>query len=98
MLCEEYGCLMEGIVECYLPPITMEDGHLSKDQPPTEHFCQYHAYKNGFCSLCGDFWGGIESFEFDNPQRLCENCLDQLKTELGEYDDDEEDMYGELDY
>ena len=32
-------------------------------------------HRAGFCWGCRTFWGGIESFEFMNPQGLCDNCI-----------------------
>lgn len=85
--CEEKDCnKTENLTECR---IYGDETVIEKDI--IYHFCTDHAYKNGFCYICGDFFGGIESFEFNNPSQLCENCLDDLKCELGEYDD--EDCY-----
>lgn len=85
--CEHEGCFKDGSVECHVPA--------EQDIELIEHLCQDHAYEVGYCTLCGSFWGGIESFDFNNPQMLCENCLDQLKTELGEYEAEEAEYYGE---
>ena len=79
--CEHDGCFKDGSVECHVTAV--------QDIQLIEHLCQDHAYEAGYCSLCGGFWGGIESFDFNNPSHLCENCLDQLKTEPGEYEIEE---------
>lgn len=81
--CEKKECFKDGCVECHVP----EQGDYIDMLELKEHFCPEHAYENGYCSLCGDFWGGIESFDFNNPSQLCENCLEQLKDEIGEDDD-----------
>lgn len=61
---------------------------------PTFHFCQDHASRSGWCLGCGFFCGGIESFDFSEIAAFCEQCVDEIKTDCGEYDD-----YGdELDY
>lgn len=74
--CEQEGCFDDGSVECRVP----DSGY---PVPPEtlntiEHFCPEHAYENSYCSLCGEFWGGIESFDFDNPSHLCEHCIQQV--------------------
>lgn len=83
--CEQEGCFDDGSVECR----THDSGYpvLPEMLNTIEHFCPEHAYENGYCSLCGDFWGGIESFDFNNPSHLCEHCLEQVKDEIGEDDD-----------
>ena len=86
--CEHDGCFKDGSVECHVPA--------EQDIELIEHLCQGHAYEAGYCSLCGSFWGGIESFDFDNPSHLCEHCLEQVKDEIGEDDDvngENEDEY-----
>lgn len=40
-------------------------------------YCEEHAFKNGFCICCGEFWGGIEDFDFGNG--LCERCLEDVE-------------------
>jgi hypothetical protein len=92
MMCEEYGCLLDGLVECHL--LTFDKGFVHAEEI-NFNYCQYHAYLNGFCSCCGDFWGGIESFEFENPSHLCENCLDQIKNESEESEYDTIELFDE---
>lgn len=85
--CEHEGCFKDGSVVCHVPA--------EHDVELIEHLCQDHAYEAGYCSLCGIFWGGIESFDFNNPSHLCEYCLEQLKDEIGEDDDvNGENEYG----
>jgi len=83
--CEQEGCFKDGSVECRIP----DTGYpvLPETLNHIEHLCPDHAYENGYCSLCGDFWGGIESFDFNNPSHLCEHCLEQVKDEIGDDDD-----------
>ena len=86
VFCEELGCTADGIVDCFLSPT---------NEQPDHHYCYNHAFDEGFCPSCGQFYGGIESFEF-SPQRMCMECVDMWKTELGEddeYDDDYDDDY-----
>jgi hypothetical protein len=57
----------------------------------TDYYCWKHAKKNGFCPGCGEFWAGCESFDF-SQSGLCENCKDELASDL---DDDEEGDWSE---
>lgn len=56
---------------------------------PDDWYCHKHAHSAGYCWSCGQFWGGIESFEF-RANGLCDHCDDMFKTDMGEYDEDEE--------
>lgn len=87
--CKQDGCFRDGEVTCHVPDLHGEGGRIYDytQIKVIEHLCQDHAYLFGYCILCGDFWGGIEPFDFNNPSQLCENCLDQLKDEIGENDD-----------
>ena len=64
---------------------------------PSYHYCPDHAYDNGFCSCCGAFWGGIDSFDHNNPAGVCEHCRDAIETDCGDPEPDE-DWCGEMDY
>lgn len=64
-----------------------------RDDRPDFYYCWEHAQRNGFCKLCGEFWGGVESFDFGSG--FCENCADTVRTDFGE--DDYEDQYEYLD-
>jgi len=70
-LCEEQGCQKEA-VECHLGygPSAQEDVFY--------WYCVDHARKHGFCYCCGEFWGGVNSFEFSRTG-LCENCESELE-------------------
>lgn len=46
--------------------------------------CAEHAEYFGFCFMCGNFWAGVESFDFSRVKGVCENCI-------SEFDDDFED-------
>jgi len=83
-LCEEPGC-DEQAIECYL----------NDDADTVEHFCPIHCYKNGYCYGCGNFFCGMEDFDFNNPSHLCFNCRtevnsdiedEELSTEMSEWD------------
>jgi hypothetical protein len=59
-----------------------------REEKPDEVLCGEHASEAGYCRSCGDFWGGIESFEFHHPG-LCDHCA----TDGQDLDFDEEDDY-----
>lgn len=49
---------------------------------PSEYLCAEHAYQAGYCKGCGQFWGGVESFEFRTEYRgFCDNCAHQMEVE-----------------
>lgn len=81
--CEHEGCNERGI-PCYTNWI---------EENPNEWFCSEHAYENGYCSNCGIFQAGIESFDFFNPAGLCDNCRAQIEDEI-----DDDDLYDGWDY
>jgi len=76
--CDHDGCEQDGD-PCFLPD--------DPEGKPSHHYCDAHAHENGFCSLCGGFFGGIESFEFGNG--LCEICDDAVRSDAGEFDDED---------
>lgn len=55
--------------------------------------CDEHIRHSGYCMGCGQFWGGIESFDFGNG--FCEHCNAEFDDN---YDDDYDDDYGAIDY
>lgn len=78
--CDEPGCETgDPVIACWLPDDTDE---------PSDHLCLKHASEHGYCWGCGQFWAGIESFDF-NPRELCDNC----DVEFSEPDYDEDDVY-----
>lgn len=91
-LCEEEGCEWEG-TPCFYPdnPIYGWEPKSEGEEPvfePDHYLCAKHAYRAGFCFGCGAFWGGVESFDFDNPSHLCENCRTEVDDEQEDYDMD----------
>lgn len=46
----------------------------SFDGVEVKRYCYEHAGEMGFCLWCGHFYGGVESFEFNNPGKICDNC------------------------
>jgi hypothetical protein len=79
--CQHRGCGENSqLVACYLPD----------DDPngrPTELLCPDHAAEHGYCCVCGQFWSGIESFDFEHPG-LCDNCFDSIYADSGDGDGD----------
>jgi hypothetical protein len=72
-------------IECHLPD-------WGPNKPEVQYYCGTHAQQQGFCSGCGEFWGGIDSFDFGDG--LCDNCKDEFE----DYYDDEEDWEETSDY
>lgn len=79
-ICQQKGCWKHGdeITECFLPDYEIDDEGFRVDEKPDEYYCTEHAARNGYCKSCGEFWGGIESFEFEHPG-WCDNCHDQME-------------------
>ena len=80
-ICNEWGCNRIGF-PCWLSPT---------DARPYEYLCWQHIEDSGFCVGCGQFWAGIESFDFRRSQ-LCDNCASEV-----EDDDDWGESYAEWD-
>lgn len=80
--CEHEGRRGDGL-PCFLPD---DDRDLDD---PNGWYCPEHAQEHGFCWCCGDFWGGVESFDFGSG--LCEHCRDEVgdDEEDEDWDDDE---------
>ena len=86
--CNEKGCTVLPTIRCVFP-----------DGADGGYYCQIHCEGAGFCYVCGQFWAGIDSFDFALPRGgikgVCENCTDQIKADAGEYDLDDDDGYDE---
>ena len=65
----EHPCCNANAIPCRL-----NDPETNKDV--ICFYCPEHAFINGFCSCCGEFWGGIESFDIGSG--ICENCLESV--------------------
>ena len=93
--CEHPGCKQDGI-PCFLP-----DYGESETLTADSHYCPEHAKQYGFCYGCGQFWGGVETFEFAHvyniPDGLCENCGDEVRREY-EWDGYDDDGYDDEAY
>lgn len=59
-----------------------------------EWYCYEHMRDQGFCPGCGNFWAGVESFDFSRSG-YCENC----EGDNSDFDDDwDEDLMDWDDY
>lgn len=76
MKCQHDGCENEGC-EC-----TFTDLDVVVE---TSWYCGDHAHLHGFCPVCGEFWGGISSFEMNC---YCDHCYDELQDDYDDYEDD----------
>lgn len=94
--CEHEGCGADGN-PCWLPTeaymISLYD---QTDLPdPDAWYCAQHAHAHGFCWSCGQFWAGVESFDFGNPTQLCDNCRSQYEDDTGEPWDADDSYFGD---
>ena len=85
--CDFEGCTRDDAFACHL----LNSGE--REQKPDGYYCPEHATLLGYCCSCGDFWGGIDSFE---QTGLCDHCRDEL--DEGEEDWDDEDLYAGDDF
>lgn len=81
--CEHEGC-DNPAVACWLPE-AFGFIEVAPGAQPDNWYCGTHAPTYGYCSGCGDFWGGIESFELSG---LCDACKAELdhERELEDWD------------
>jgi len=75
-------CAHEGRA-CELPDY--DSGHVD-----IEYVCGEHAARMGYCPGCGQFWGGVGSFEMTG---LCDNC--RHEAEADNWHDEDNDGYWE---
>lgn len=80
--CDSCGKRTDGLMTCEYP----SDGSTTK-------LCPDCMENSGFCLRCGNYSAGIESFDFSDMPGYCSYCRDEIKSDLGEYDDDEYDGY-----
>jgi hypothetical protein len=79
--CQHPGCT-NGANPCFLEPWGQ----------PYEYYCFTHAFEHGYCKGCGQFFAGIESFDFGPG--YCDNCRAEWEDDLDEdmmeeWDEDE---------
>ena len=77
-------CRYPVAVACFLPE------PYGRDRKPDEVLCGPCAGAAGYCRSCGEFWGGISSFEFLHPG-LCDHCQSQIEADF-DNDDGEPDF------
>lgn len=76
-ICQEHGCKEEADIY-----------HYPVHDAGSEWLCVEHAISAGFCFMCGNFWAGVEAYDFSPIEGVCPNCI-------SEFDDDEwDDDYG----
>ncbi|MBD2499843.1 hypothetical protein [Anabaena azotica] len=83
--CQHPDCKSTNVTECFYPT---ESGREEK-----AYYCTDHTPLHGFCRLCGQFWTGVEYFEFailhDGMGGVCENCEAELREDLDDYEEDD---------
>ncbi len=84
--CQHPGCWRKG-TPCYL------EGY---NEEPDYYYCNEHIASEGFCSICGQFWAGCESFDFSPVRGVCENCIVEFDDEF--YEPKDEFDYGDYGY
>lgn len=76
--CEHKGCTSEDTIRC-----VSFDYDMGEDID--YYYCGDHVTDHGFCWMCGQFWAGVDAFDFD-PGGLCPNCRDDVDAENCEDD------------
>lgn len=79
--CEHEACKSTEVIECVLMGGVGEEDE-------TCYYCAKHCQDEGFCWYCGQFWAGVEAFDF-SPTGTCPNCRDELSSDLAGDCDDE---------
>ncbi len=82
--CEEPGCWERETIRCR---IVVEDERTGHYVDEFNNYCGEHATQNGYCSGCGNFWAGAESFDFSR-NGLCSNCKDDPDYNDDAWDDE----------
>ena len=81
--CQHKDCIKTNVIPCYLPSYQGPYDYIQADT----WLCPEHCQVEGFCWGCGQFWAGIESFDF-SPTGLCENCKEEDSAVMDEIDAD----------
>lgn len=84
-VCQRCG---ERAIECRLQ---------SWNKRPDEMLCPQHARKAGYCPGCGQFWAGVDSFDFSRSG-LCEHCQVEVESDNYELEDGEFGEFEERGY
>jgi hypothetical protein len=90
--CQHLGCESTNVTECFYPTE-------SEVTVNPEYYCTKHAHEHGFCYLCGQFWGGVKTFEFaviyGGIEGVCENCEAEVREDLDDSEEDGGDYFTE---
>lgn len=81
--CDMCGKNSDGLMLC-----TYSDG-----DPDDEYICPDCIKDSGFCMSCGVFSAGIESFDFSDMPGYCENCRDEIRSDFGEDEPENDDPH-----
>jgi len=76
LTCEECDCGRPA--RAFQVPDNYEHGDDPDDVVEFETLCDEHARDAGYCLGCMAFWGGVESFDFNNPSGLCDICRESI--------------------
>lgn len=87
MKCQRANCAEQlNLIPCFYPD--------NETGEPDYYYCNSHCYLHGFCCCCGQFWSGVESFEFavalGGIEGVCENCEIELRVNAGEFDEEDD--------
>jgi len=88
--CEHEGCSSFDTIQCRLV-----DWESSEKPYDISWYCGEHCHSEGFCWMCGEFWGGNEFFDF-NKSGLCENCQFETDSEMAELEDEDYGQFQEI--
>lgn len=75
--CDDCGKRTDGLMTC-----TFVDGE-------TTRLCPDCIKDSGFCLGCGNYCSGMSSFDFSDMPGYCSDCRDEIKSDFGEFDEDE---------
>lgn len=90
-VCEEPGCTETNTGEYTWPMVKLGERE-------TIVLCHDHAIENGFCVWCMHFGAGSEEYDFSPMRGYHRDCYDELRYEVGDYDEEDEDEYGDYDF
>lgn len=73
--CEHEGCKERvHLLQCHVNPFDLDE------DKNIDWLCYEHASDHGFCSSCGIFCAGIESFDFGRYAGYCDNCASYFQS------------------
>jgi len=77
----------------HIVPTVNDHFYLFPDDTEAGFLCDDCAREWGFCPVCGYFVLGSNEDRTLYGHGCCSECLEELKIELGEYDDDDGDDF-----